>query len=313
VTRVLITCPPALATADQYVARLSPEGVTVMTAAVVQQLSEADLLPLVGDIEGLIAGDDQLTARVLEGAPRLRVIVRWGIGMDNVDLAAAERLGVRVVNTPGVFGDEVADVAIGYLILLARQLHRIDSGVRAGGWPKPQGVSLAGRRLAIVGLGSIGRSVARRGAAMGMSVAGCDISPVARELAAADGVHVGELDLLAEECDALVLCSPLTPQTRQMINAALIARMPAGAWLVNVARGGLVDEPALIAALQSGHLGGAALDVFDSEPLPPDSPLRTLDNVILGSHNASNTADAVARVNALACELLLNGLAEVRR
>jgi D-3-phosphoglycerate dehydrogenase / 2-oxoglutarate reductase len=313
VTKVLITCPPALATADQYLQRLSPEGITVLLAEVVQQLSEEQLLDRIGDIDGLIAGDDQLTARVLEAALRLRVIVRWGIGMDNVDLQAAGRLGIRVVNTPGVFGDEVADVAIGYLILLARQLHRVHEGVRAGHWPKPQGMSLAGRRLTIVGLGSIGRAVARRALAMGMSISGCDVTPAARDAAAAEGIHVGQLDHLVEQCDALMLCSPLTPQTRQLVNARLLERMPAGGWLVNVARGGLVDEAALIDALRSGHLAGAALDVFETEPLPLESPLRDLGNVIFGSHNASNTVEAVRRVNELACERLLQGLIEVSR
>ena len=130
--RVLITCPPALATSDTYLERLRAEDLDVVLADVVQQLTEDELIDLVGDVDGMIAGDDPLTARVLEHAPHLRVLVRWGVGMDNVDLAAASSLGIRVVNTPGAFGDEVADVAIGYLVLLARQLHRIDQGVRSG-------------------------------------------------------------------------------------------------------------------------------------------------------------------------------------
>jgi len=148
---------------------------------------------------------------------------------------------------------------------------------------------------------------------MGMSISGCDVTPAARDAAAAEGIHVGQLDHLVEQCDALMLCSPLTPQTRQLVNARLLERMPAGGWLVNVARGGLVDEAALIDALRSGHLAGAALDVFETEPLPLESPLRDLGNVIFGSHNASNTVEAVRRVNELACERLLQGLIEVSR
>jgi D-3-phosphoglycerate dehydrogenase len=309
----LITCPPALATAAYYLDRLPRHGVEVVLADVVQQVPEEELIGMMGDIDGMVAGDDPLTARVLEHAPRLRVIVRWGIGMDNVDLAAAERLGIRVVNTPGVFGDEVADVAIGYLIMLARRLHRTDRGVRDGQWPKPQGWSLAGRRLAIVGLGSIGRAVARRAQAMGMIVAGHDVVAGARDAAAAQGIEIAEFERMLGDCDALVLCSNLTPENRGLINRRTLALMRPDSFLINVSRGGLIDEDALIEALSGGRLGGAARDVYEREPLPIDSALRGFDTVILGSHNASNTIDAVRRVNELAVDLLLRGLAEVSR
>ena len=311
--KVLVTCPPALATADQYLPRLERERIEVLLPHVVQQLGEEELLPLIHDVDGMIAGDDAITARVLEAASRLRVLVRWGIGTDNVDLAAASRLGIRVVNTPGVFGDEVADVAIGYLLLLARGMHKIDRGVRAGGWPKIQGHSLAGRRLAIIGLGSIGRAVARRALAMGMIVAGHDVIATARETAASEGVAIAPFEQLLAECDALALCCPMTPENHHLIDARAFSAMRPGGWLVNVSRGGLVDEEALIAALRSGALAGAGLDVFESEPLPPDSQLRGFDQVVLGSHNASNTVEAVSRVNALAVDRLLAGMKEVAR
>jgi D-3-phosphoglycerate dehydrogenase len=311
--RVLITCPPALATSETYLERCRAEGLDVVLAEVVQQLTEDELIDLVGDIDGMIAGDDPLTARVLEHAPHLRVLVRWGVGMDNVDLAAASSLGIRVVNTPGMFGEEVADVAIGYLVLLARQLHRIDQGVRHGIWLKPQGRSLTGLTLGIVGLGTIGRAVARRAIAMHMHVVGSDISADAREGAAADGILVVSLDELFGASHAVILCAALTADNWHTVNDTTISRMRRGGWLVNVSRGGLVDERALVDALASGHLAGAALDVFEEEPLSMDSPLRQFDQVILGSHNASNTVEAVERVNGLAIDHLLRGLAEVRR
>lgn len=311
---VLVTCPPALASADQYRQRLSGTGVNLLLADVVQRLSERELLRLVPDVDGMVAGDDELTSAVMEKARRLRVIVRWGIGMDNVDLDAANRLGIRVVNTPGVFGDEVADIAIGYLILLARHIHHIDRRVRAGEWPKPQGRSLAGRRLAIVGLGSIGRAVARRAVAMGMLVVGHDVSTAARDAAGGEGVLVtAAFEELLADCDVLVLCCPLTPQSHHLMNSHTLGLMRPGSWLINVSRGGLVDERALVETLHSGRLAGAALDVFDEEPLPGENPLRGFEQVVLGSHNASNTAEAVRRVNELACNLLLRGLAEVSR
>jgi D-3-phosphoglycerate dehydrogenase len=286
-------------------------GLDVRLADVVQQLSEDELLVLLGDVDGMIAGDDPLTGRVFAGAPRLRVIVRWGVGMDNVDLEAAAKFGIRVVNTPGVFGDEVADVAIGYLILLARRLHEIDRAIRRGEWAKPQGRSLAGLKLGVVGLGTIGRAVARRAIAMRMAVVGCDVSTSAQEAASAEDVVALPIEEVFAGSDAVVLCSSLTSDNRGLVDADLLGRMRPGSWLINVARGGLVDEAALVAALESGRLSGAALDVFAEEPLPTSSPLRGLNQVVLGSHNASNTMEAVARVNDLAIDHLVRGLAEV--
>lgn len=310
---VLITCPPALATADSFVPGLKARGLDVRLASVIQQPSEEDLIRLLQDVEGVIAGDDPLTSRVLRQAPKLRVIVRWGVGVDNVDLTEARKLGIRVVNTPGVFGDEVADVAIGYLILLARHLHRIDCSVRHGVWEKPQGRSLAGRTIGIIGLGTIGQAVARRAAAMRMVVVGHDVVAHARDTAAAQGVRIEPFDDLVARADVIVLCTALTSENRHLINATTLARMRPGGWLINVARGALVDEGALVAALKSGFLAGAALDVFESEPLSIDSPLQAFDQLILGSHNASNTVEAVARVNELAVDHLIRGLAEVSR
>jgi phosphoglycerate dehydrogenase-like enzyme len=309
--RVLMTCPPALASASEYIDRLGEQGIEVVCAEVVQSLSEDDLIAVIGGFDAIVAGDDPLSARVLDHADRLRLIARWGVGMDNVDMAAAEAHGIQVVNTPGAFTNEVADVAIGYLVLLSRNLHRVDAAVRAGHWAKPAGRSLAGRTLGIVGLGSIGRAVARRAMAMEMSVAGTDVSRDAAAAAEDEGVLLTDFAGLLERSEVLVLCSSLTDGNRHLIDRAAIAQMRPGAWLINVARGGLVDERALVAALGDGRIGAAALDVFEVEPLPPDSPLRSFEQVVLGSHNASNTRDAVGRVNDLVIANVLRALGEV--
>jgi D-3-phosphoglycerate dehydrogenase len=302
----MVTCPPMLRTSDEWLASLTGRGIVVERPPVTQHVARADLERLLPQCDGIIAGDEPLDRALLETCmPRLRVISRWGVGIDNVDLGAAKDLGIEVRNTPAVFADEVADVALGYLLLLSRHLHAIDAGVRAGGWPKPQGRSMAGRTLAIVGLGAIGRAMARRGFALGMNVIGMDPMPQSAALAAEMGVHLAGVEELFELADVLSLHCPLTPETRGLVNAERIARMPAGAWVINTARGPVVDEAALIDALRSGHVGAAALDVFEVEPLPADSPLRGFENVILGSHNASNTAEAVSRVNRLAIENLL--------
>ena len=310
---ILISCVQLQRTLAEHQARLDERGARLLTPPVVQQLSEAELLEIVPDIDGIVAGDDELSRVVLEHAPRLRIISKWGIGIDAIDLDAARELGIRVTNTPGVFGDEVADVALGYLIMLARQLHAIDRGVRAGDWPKPVGTSLAGRTLGVVGLGDIGLAVGRRGLAIGMRVIGVETDPDRAAAAAAAGIGVTDLDTLLREADAVSLNCPLTPATWHLLDADRIGSMRPGAWIVNTARGPLIDEAALVAALESGHIGAAALDVFEVEPLPAESRLRTMDPVIRGSHNGSNTAEAVHRTSVRAIDNLVRGLDEVTR
>jgi D-3-phosphoglycerate dehydrogenase len=304
--RVIVTCPPMQRTAEEWLPSLTSRGIEVEIPPVTQHVSRADLERLLPISDGIIAGDEPLDRALLtSAASRLRVISRWGVGIDNVDLEAARELGIEVRNTPAVFAEEVADVAIGYMIMLARRLHSIDAGVRAGEWPKPQGVSLAGRTLGVVGLGSIGRAVAKRGLAMGMTVVGIDPMPQAEATAAELGVQLLGLDEVFAAADVLSLNLPMSPENRHLVNEARLGAMKPGSFLVNTARGPLVDEAALVEALESGHLAGAALDVFETEPLPAESRLRGLSNVILGSHNASNTIEAVRRVNRLAIDNLL--------
>jgi D-3-phosphoglycerate dehydrogenase / 2-oxoglutarate reductase len=310
---VLISCIQLQRNIDDFRGPLDERGIGIVMPPVVQALREAELMELLPGMAGIVAGDDELTAAVLERADRLRVISKWGVGTDGIDREAADRLRIRVTNTPGVFGDEVADVVIGYLIMLARQLHTIDSDTRAGEWPKPEGVSLGGRTLGIVGLGDIGQAVATRALAMGMRVIGTDVDEAKAAQAAGVGAQVAGFDAVLRNADVLSLNAPLTPGTRHMIDAAALGRMKPGAWLVNTARGGLVDEAALVDALLRGHIGAAALDVFETEPLPASSPLRELNQVILGSHNASNTTEAIRRTSVMAIENLLRGLSEVHR
>jgi phosphoglycerate dehydrogenase-like enzyme len=311
--RILISCVQLQRTLADHRARLDERGAELLVPVVAQQLGEAELLELIGDVDGMIAGDDQVTRAVLERADRLKIVSKWGVGTDGIDLVAAAELGIRVTNTPGMFGDEVADVVIGYLVLLARHLHRTDAAVRAGDWAKPEGVSIAGRTMGVVGLGHIGRAVARRALAMHMRVLGYEIDASNRSIAADAGVEVVSLESLLAGADVISLNAPLTPDTRHVLNAASLGRLRPGAWIINTARGPLIDEAALTDALASGQVGAAALDVFEIEPLPADSPLRRFSQVILGSHNSSNTVEAGHRTSELAVTNLIHGLDEVRR
>jgi D-3-phosphoglycerate dehydrogenase len=307
--RVLITCPQMRVSFPDFAARFEERGIEVDLPEVVQALSESELLEVIDRYDGVIAGDDQFSAPVLEkAAGRLRILSKWGVGVDGIDREAADRLGIPVTNTPGTFDGEVADVCVGYLVLLARQLHVLDAGIRDGGWPKVEGTSLGGKVLGVVGLGGIGFALCKRALAMEMRVLGVDADPAMRDRAAAAGVEVRELDDVLPEVDFLSLNCPLTPSTRHLLDADAFSRIKRGARIVNTGRGPLIDEAALVDALRSGQLAGAALDVFEVEPLPTDSPLRDLPHVVLGSHNGSNTAEGVARVSARAVDNLLAGL-----
>lgn len=269
-----------------------------------QQFTAAELLKHSSRLVGIIAGDDELSREFIEGSPFLKTIIRWGIGMDNVDHEAARQHGVTVRNTPGVFGHEVADAVFGYILNLARGQIGVDTAIRRGEWPKKEGITLAASRLGVVGFGVIGRQVAIRGAGFGMNVVAYD--PFAG--GAPDGVLMVDLDELLATSRFVVLACSLTAATFRLIDGAGLALMRPDAFLVNVSRGTVIVEADLIDALKTGRLAGAALDVYEVEPLPLDSELRKLRNVVLGAHNASNTREGVERASTAAVELLLGEL-----
>jgi D-3-phosphoglycerate dehydrogenase / 2-oxoglutarate reductase len=306
--RVLITCRQMQNCVNEFMPAFTRHHLELALPEIVQQLSEEDLIRIIGGFDGMIAGDDPLSARVLDHAKRMRIIAKWGVGVDGIDLEAARARGIPVVNTPGVFGGEVADVALGYIVMLARQLHRIDASVRTGGWLKHEGRSLTGKVVGIAGFGSIGQAVAVRAKGFGMRVLAYDVADSASVAAEKMGVGMLSLDALLRQSDFLVLCSPLTPETKHMVGTRALALMRPGRFLVNVARGPLVDEGALAQALDSGHIAGAALDVFEEEPLPTTSELRRFDQCVFGSHNASNTREGVLRTSGMAVNNLLHGL-----
>lgn len=302
--RVLVTCPPMLGMLQTFVAPAQNLGLELVSAEVTQTLSEAELIELLPQFDGWIIGDDPATQQVFEAGQRgsLKAAVKWGIGVDNVDFKACEALGIPITNTPGMFGREVADVAVGYVIALARHTVEIDRGVREGNWPKPCGLSLAGRTVAVVGYGDIGSNTARRLLAADMAVIAYDpfVDPSSLEA----GVSLAPWPERLEKADFVVVNCALTPSSHHLLNAEAFAAMKPGVRVVNVGRGPVIDEQALITALASGQVHSAALDVFEQEPLPLDSPLRNHPSFIFGSHNASNTVDGVERTSLKAIQLL---------
>jgi D-3-phosphoglycerate dehydrogenase len=300
--RVLVTCPPMLGLIDEFQGAFREKGLECVPAKVTQVLSVDELKQLTPQFDGWIIGDDPANREVIQMAVkgRLRAAVKWGVGVDNVDFVAFRDHGVPVENTPGVFGSEVADVALTYALGLARETYFIDRDIRLNnGWPKPSGISMSRRTVAIVGFGDIGRATARRILACGSKVIAYDpaFAPVddLNVEAAAWPDRIGEADFLIFTC-------PLNAHTRGMFNAALVEKLKPGVRVINVARGPVIQEEALIAALRSGKVHSAALDVFEVEPLPAVSPLRGFDRCIFGSHNGSNSADAVRRVSLIAID-----------
>jgi D-3-phosphoglycerate dehydrogenase / 2-oxoglutarate reductase len=282
--------------------------VEIVTVPVRERLTEAELLPVVPTLHGAICGDDQFTARVLREATRLKVIAKWGTGIDSIDVGAAAQLGIRVCNTPGAFTDPVADSVLGYVLSFARRLPWMDRDVRRGEWRKPGGTSLRECTLGVVGVGEIGRAVVRRAIAFGMRVVGTDPRPVPADFLAETGLAMTSLEALLAEADFISLNCDLNPTSFHIIDAAALARIKPGAYLVNTARGPLVDETALVAALAEGRIAGAALDVFEVEPLPAAHPLRAFESCLLAPHNANASPAAWARVHERTIASLLDGL-----
>lgn len=298
--RILVTCGHLQRHIAHYQSEIEGLGFSVWVPPLVgQQFQATEMKKMVADCEVVIAGDDPLGAEVLEAgrAGRLRGVVRWGIGTDNVDKLAATKLGLPVYNTPGMFNNEVADLAIAHLLCLVRHVHKMDRDVRAGLWTRYEGTSLNGKILGVVGLGGVGRELLRRARAFGMTVHGSDVVPVPIEALAELGAKQVSFSEVLSQSDVIVLACSLTAENRHMMNAAAFSAMKPGAIVINVARGPIIDETALVLALESGQVSAAGLDVFEEEPLRADSPLRRFDNCLFGTHSGSSTTEAIQRTN----------------
>jgi D-3-phosphoglycerate dehydrogenase len=306
--KILVTCPPMLGMIDSFRHIFEEKGIELSAPNVVQTLSVEELKEIVPQHDGWIIGDDPATREVFEAgkAGNLKAAVKWGIGVDNVDFDACKDLNIPIINTPDMFGREVADIAMGYVIALARETFEIDRAVRDGKWIKPRGISLSGKKVALIGFGDIGQSTAKRLLALDMDVIAYD--PFADNNPNLPEVEREVWPTRVEEADFIVVTCSLTKSSFHMVNADVFKQAKDGVRVVNVGRGPIIDETSLEDALKSGKVYSAALDVFEVEPLPMDSYLRTHPHCIFGSHNASNTADAVERTSHIAIDKLFNFL-----
>lgn len=306
---VLLSAPYLIPFVERFRPVFARYDLNVIIPVVQERMEEVDLLPYAGQIDGVVCGDDRFSARVLEQfAPRLKVIAKWGTGIDSIDRLTAARLGVSVRNTPNAFTLPVADTVMGYMLAFARRQPWMDRQMKAGVWDKIPGRSLSECTLAVVGVGNIGKAVLRRARAFGMQLLATDIVPVAADFVLENHVEMTSLEDLLRRADFISLHCDLNPTSYHLMNAERFALCQPHAVLINTSRGPVVEEPALVAALQTHQISGAGLDVYEFEPLPADSPLRGMENVMLAPHNANSSPAAWERVHWNTLRNLVDGL-----
>lgn len=306
---VLLSAPYMIPFVDRFRPVFSYYGLDLLVPPVHERLSEIELLSYAGQFDGAICGDDRYTEAVMQSClPRLKVISKWGTGIDSLDRAAAAKLGIQIRNTPNAFTLPVADSVLGYMLAFARNIPFMDRAMKAGEWQKIPGRSLSECTLGVIGVGNVGKAVLRRARAFGMQLLGSDIVPIAPDFLVENGVEMTRLEDLLARADFVSLNCDLNSTSYHLINAKTLSCMKKTAVLINTSRGPVVEEPALIAALQAGQICGAGLDVFEVEPLPQDSPLKTMSNVLIAPHNSNSSPAAWERVHWNTIRNLLEGL-----
>jgi len=307
--KILVTCPPMLRRIEDFKSIFEDKNIELVLPNVVQTLSENELIEIIKDVDGWIIGDDPATEKVFTVGKnnKLKAAVKWGVGVDNVDFKACEKLNIPISNTPNMFGDEVASLAVGYLLSLSRQTFYIDREIRKGNWVKPAGRSLKYKTVALIGFGDIGKSTAKLLKSFEIKVNIYDPFAIKTEN---DIQNYSFYDFpnKLESADYVIITCALNQSTKQIINASSIDKMKEGVSIINVSRGGLIDENALISAIKSKKVDSVALDVFEEEPLSLNSDFVKFENCILGSHNGSNTIEAVHRASLRSIELLFGFL-----
>ena len=306
---ILFTAPYMIPFLDRFRPVFERYDLELIVPEVRERMEEDELLKYAGQFDGAICGDDRYTLRVIEAClPRLKVISKWGTGIDSIDAEACSRSGIKIGRTLNAFTTPVADTVLGYLLAFARRHPWMNKAMKSGEWEKIPGRALSECTLGVVGVGTIGKAVTRRARAFGMQVLGNDIVEIDHVLITETGIQMTDLHSLLSKSDFVSINCDLNPTSQHLMNAETFALMKPTAVLINTARGPIVEEKALIETLQAGRLAGAALDVFEVEPLPLDSPLMKMDNVLLAPHNSNSSPAAWERVHWNTIKNLLDGL-----
>ena len=306
---LLLTAPYMIPVLDRFKPVFTEAGITLIVPEVQERMEEQELLKYAGQFDCAICGDDRFTARVLQAcAPRLKIISKWGTGIDSIDSEAASRLGIKVARTQNAFTTPVADTIMGYILAFARQQPWMDKEMKAGKWRKLGSRALCECTLGVIGVGNIGKAVTRRARAFGMQVLGNDIIEIDHVFINESGIKMTGLPYLLSNSDFVSVTCDLNPTSHHLVNKETLAEMKPNAILINTSRGPIVDENALIEALQTGRIAGAALDVFEHEPIPKDNPLLKMENVLLAPHNSNSSPAAWERVHWNTIKNLFDGL-----
>ncbi|MBE0577395.1 MAG: phosphoglycerate dehydrogenase [Desulfuromonadales bacterium] len=296
--QILVSAPYLQPHIAQFRSIFEANSAEIILPEVHERLSEEELLGLMGEIDGVVAGDDRFTRKVLEKAtPRLKVISKWGTGIDSFDQEACQDLGVVIRNTPDAFTDPVADSVMGYILAFARRLPWMNQQMKAGVWDKIPGRALNESTLGVIGVGKIGKAIVRRARSFDMRVFGHDLVEMPESFIKETGIEMVSRERLLSEADFITVNCDLNATSLHLIGEEEFKAMKPSAVIVNLARGPIIEESAMISALQSKEIAGAALDVYEDEPLPLESPFLKMDNVLLAPHNSNSSPKAWARVH----------------
>ena len=273
-----------------------------------QYLKEKDLIKVVENIDGILCGDDEINENVLKKANKLKVLSKWGTGIDSIDLETCKKLKIKVFNTPGAFTESVATQALAFILNFNRKILENDNNIKKGIWNKFEGVTLVGKKIGIIGLGNIGLRIAELLLPFKSKIFGNDIKKINNKKLKKLKVNTKSKNYIYKNCDIIIIATDLNTSTRYLINKKTLKLIRKKPLLVNIARGPIVNEQALILLLEKKIIAGACLDVFEKEPLPLKSKLRKFKNVIFTSHNAFNTVEEVNKVHFNTYKNLVLGL-----
>lgn len=326
--KVLLTCPPMINRISNYQDILKNNNIEIEIPKFTQVMKEEELIKIIDKYDGWIIGDDPATKSVFEAGSKgkLKCAVKWGVGVDNVDFDACKKLNIPITNIPNVFGEEVSDIAIGMLLNLTRKINLIDLETKNGGWIKPCGESLYGKKVCLIGFGDIGRHTARKLLAFNLDIWVSDPAckkingkikynyghgfknhtpELTKLLNSINDVNIDSLDNCLNDANYIIVTCALNEKTKYLVNRENILKCKKGVKIINVARGPIVNENDVIELLDKKFIDSVGFDVFETEPLPIDSGLRKFNQNIYGSHNGSNTQEAVDKTSKIAINNIL--------
>lgn len=287
--KILITAPYMHREKEKILKMLKDYSFAAEWIPVEERLEEDELLPLIGNYDGILCGDDRITEKVIDAAGKLKAIVKWGTGIDSISKEYAESKGIKVCRTPNAFTDPVADTTLGLMLNEVRGIIRNDRVVKSGRWDKPQGYMLREKTVGIIGFGDIGHAVAKRLMAFGPKVLVNDIKPLDEASLASLGAINATKEEIYEQCDIITLHCDLNSTSQYLLNADSFGKMKRRPYIINTARGPLVKEEDLLAALRDGIISGVGIDVYEHEPLSLENPLRSMDTVTASCHNTNSS------------------------